>query len=323
MTLAVFLLLRGWCAAAPVTSYTDVGDCYTLAARYLQFKDEPYVIDSRLRTFECSWNFQGDTKKDFESWCKISGLRCGGRPYYVGFDSVWYRGEFMPGPRAAYMRLQDRKNDSIADYQARRSLLLERRQDSIYNLPPLPKKRATLEYLELGKSTAENLGFKYSDYIGRARFFDYEDLFTVTVQAQARGDSSFVYRTYSSVYDSSLTVFWGGSRERLALSNMTSNGVISNSYELDNFGLTFRLDGLKYSYEHSTDYEHKISGSGLLSLGQNHIFGTYQYTSTVVSSVPFLSSIPVLGLLFRHDYELVETRYIFISVYVSEVLEDL
>ena len=215
------------------------------------------------------------------------------------------------------------QSDSIADYQARRSLLLERRQDSIYNLPPLPKKRVTVEYLELGKSTAENLGFRYSDYIGRARFFDYENLFSVTLQAQARGDSSFVYRTYSSVYDSTLSVFWGGTRERLTTSNITANGVVSNSYVQDNFGLTFRLDGLKYYYEHSTDYEHRINGSGLLSLGVNHIFGTYQFTSLVVSSVPFLSSVPVIGAIFRHSAEVLETRYIFIAVYVIEVLEGL
>lgn len=321
--LAVFLLLRGWCAAAPVTSYTDVGDCYTLAARYLQFKDEPYIIDSRLRTFECSWNFQGDTKKDFEAWCKLSGLRCGGRPYYVGFDSVWYNGEFMPGPRAAFLRSEKLKSDSIADYQARRLLKAERRNDSLLNLPPLPRKRVLVEYLELGKSTAENLGFSYSDYVGRARFFDYEDLFSVTVQARKVGDTSFVYRTYSSVYDSTLSVFWGGSRDRLTVSNMTANGVISNSFVTENFGLTFRLDNLKYFYEHSTDYEHRINGTGLLNMGVNHIFGTYQYSDYVERSVPFLGSVPLLGALFRHYSEVVETRYIFISVFVSEVLEGL
>lgn len=104
---------------------------------------------------------------------------------------------------------------------------------------------------------------------------------------------------------------------------MTANGVISNSYERENFGLSFSLDGLKYSYEHSTDLEHRITGSGLLSLGVNHIFGTYQYTSNVVHSVPFLSSVPVIGAIFRYTSDVVETRYIFISVYVSELLEEL
>lgn len=323
MTLGVLLLLRGWCSAAPVTSFYDSGSCFDLAGKYLKFSDEPYIIDSRLRVFECSWNFQGDTRKDFESWCRLSGLRCGGKPYYVGFDSVWYRGEFMPSPRAAWLRLQDKRADSVAAYNAAQIERNQRRADSLLNLPPLPKKRILIEYLELGKSTADYLGFSYSDYVGRARFFDYEDLFSVTVQAQSIGDTSFVYRTYSSVYDSSLSVFWGGSRDRLTTSNITSNGVVSNNYVQDNFGLTFRLDGMKYYYEHSTDYEHKINGSGLLSLGVNHVFGTYQYSSIVSRGVPFLSSVPVLGLLFRHESEVVETRYIFISVYVSEVLEDL
>lgn len=322
MSLAVLLLLRAWCTAAP-SSYYNSGSCFDLAGEFLKFSDETYIIDSRLRAFECNWNFKGDTKADFESWCARSGLRCGGKPYFVGFDSVWYRGEYMPAPRAVYLRREDAKADSIARHSAALSERSLRRADSLANLPPLPLKRVSIEYLELGKSTADNLGFSYSDFVGRARFFDYEDLFSVTVQARRIGDTSFVYRTYSSMYDTSLTVFWGGSRDRLTTSNITSNGVVSNNYVQDNFGLTFRLDGLKYYYEHSTDYEHKINGSGLLTFGVNHIFGTYQYTSTVVSSVPFLGSVPVIGLIFRHESELVETRYIFISVYVNEFLGDL
>lgn len=315
-------LLRGLSSAAPITSYTDEGDCFSLASRYLKAAGEPYIIDSRLKDYSCSWSFDGDTKKDFEQWCKISGLRCSGRPYYVGFDSVWYKGEYMPSPRAAWLRVEDAKRDSVDRYNAALSARNLARSDSLQSLPPLPKKRVTLEYLELGKGTADYLGFSYSDFIGTARFFSYDDLFSVTVQARSIGDTSFVYRTYSSVYDSTLSVFWGGTRERLTSSNVTSNGVVSNNYQLDNFGLTFRLDGLKYYYEHSTDYEHKISGSGLLQLGVNHVFGTYQYSYTVVRSVPFLSSLPGVGVLFSYTSDVVETRYIFLSVYINELLED-
>lgn len=304
-----------------VTSFSADGSCFDLAGRYLKFIDKPYIIDSRLKGFECNWNFQGDTQKDFETWCRRSGLTCGGNPYFVGFDSVWYAGEYMPAPRAAFLRSEKSRQDSVDSYAARRAARELARADSLRDLPPLPKKRLLLEYLEMGRSTAEYLGFSYSDYIGRARFFDYEDLFSVTVQAREIGDTTFTYRTYSSVYDSALTVFWGGSRERLTASNITSNGVVSNNYQLDNFGLTFRVDGLKYYYEHSTDYEHRISGSGLLSMGTNKIFGTYQYTSNVTSGVPFLSSVPVLGVLFRHSADVVETRYIFITVHLSDVGE--
>lgn len=291
-------------------------------ARYLKYIDRPYIIDSRLKGFECNWNFQGDTQKDFETWCRRSGLTCGGKPYFVGFDSVWYGGEYMPSSRAAFLRLEQRRRDSADALSAARSAREMARADSLRDLPPLPKKRLMLEYLEMGRSTAEYLGFSYSDYIGRARFFDYEDLFSVTVQAREMGDTTFTYRTYSSVYDSALTVFWGGSRERLTASNVTSSGIVSNNYQLDNFGLTFRIDdGTKYYYEHSTDYEHKVSGSGLLSMGVNKIFGTYQYSSTVTSGVPFLSSVPVVGALFRHSADVVETRYIFITVRLSDAGE--
>lgn len=304
-----------------VTSFSADGSCFDLAGRYLKFIDKPFIIDDRLRQYQCNWNFSGDTQKDFEAWCKRSGLTCGGNPYFVGFDSVWYAGEYMPSPRAAFLRLERKRQDSADSYAAQRAARELARADSLRDLPPLPKKRLLLEYLEMGRSTAEYLGFSYSDYIGRARFFDYEDLFSVTVQAREIGDTTFTYRTYSSVYDSALTVFWGGSRERLTASNITSNGVVSNNYQLDNFGLTFRVDGLKYYYEHSTDYEHRISGSGLLSMGTNKIFGTYQFTSNVISGVPFLSSVPVLGVLFRHSADVVETRYIFITVHLSNVGE--
>lgn len=314
----LLLLLRGLSSAAPsVSSYEDEGDCFTLVSRFLKAQDEPYIVDSRLREFSCSWNFQGDTRTDFEKWCAFSGLRCGGKPYIVGFDSVWYRGERMPSPRAAWLRRQDEKSDSAAAYSAALSAAALRRADSLQNLPPLPLKTVFVEYLEIGKNTAEKLGFSYSDYIGRGVFFGYESLFSVTAQALSIGDSSFTYRSYSSVYDSTLSVFWGGSRERLASSNVTSSGIVSNSYDRDNFGLTFRLNGLKYSYEHSTDYEHKISGAGLLVLGENSIFGSYQFYSSVVRGVPFLSSLPGVGFLFSYSSEVAETRYIFIRVVVA------
>lgn len=321
--MAALLLLRGFCHSAVPTSYQDSGTCFDLAGRYLKFSGMPYIVDSRLKGYECNWNFQGNTLRDFETWCRYSGLKCGGNPYFVGFDSTWYNGEYMPVKRADFLRAERAFNDSISAASAALSERARIKADSLANLPPLPRKRVTIEYLEMGRSTAERLGFSYSDFIGSARFFDYTDLFSVSLQALDVGDTSFVYRTYSSQYDSTLSVFWGGMRDRLTSSNVTSSGIVSNNYERESFGLTFRLDGLKYSYEHSTDYEHSINGSGLLDIGVNHIFGTYQYDSQVVRSLPVLGSVPVLGFLFRHVQDISEVRYMFISVYITELLEDL
>lgn len=324
MTSLALSLLAGFCHSATIpTSYQDSGTCFDLAGRYLKFSGFPYVIDSRLKSYECNWNFQGNTLRDFETWCKYSGLRCGGNPYFVGFDSAWYNGEYMPVMRAEHLRSERRRSDSLEAFSASLAARERRRVDSLASLPPLPRKRVTIEYLEMGRSTAERLGFSYSDFIGSARFFAYNDLFSVTLQALDVGDTSFVYRTYSSQYDSTLSVFWGGLRDRLASSNITSSGIVSNNYERESFGLTFKLDGLKYHYEHSTDFEHSINGDGLLDIGVNHIFGTYQYDSQVERGLPFLRSLPVLGFLFRHVEDVHEVRYMFISVYVAELLEDL
>lgn len=278
----------------------------------MQTKNVAYVISDGIRGKYCTWNFKGDTDKDFAAWCKREGLACGGNPYYVGFDSVWHNGEFIPHQRALYLK-------SLDDQKTRE----ERKKDSLALVrDSLPTKRITIEYLEVGKKTAELLGFRYSDFIGSAKFFDYTDLFSVSMQAQDMGDTTFIYRTYSTAYDTTLSVFWGGSRDRLTQSNITSNGVVSNNYTQETYGLEFQVKSMQYTYKHSTDYEHSINGSGRLTYGRNHIFGTYQYSYQREYYIPFLGQIPVLGFLFRHTQKETEVRYIFIQVTVFQGVDD-
>lgn len=278
----------------------------------MQTRNVAYVISDGIRGKYCTWNFKGDTDKDFAAWCKREGLACGGNPFYVGRDSVWHNGDFIPHQRAIYLK-------SLDDQKARE----ERKKDSLaFVRDSLPTKRITIEYLEVGKKTAELLGFRYSDYIGSAKFFEYTDLFSVSVQAQDMGDTTFIYRTYSTAYDTTLSVFWGGSRDRLTQSNITSNGVVSNNYTQESYGLEFSVKNLQYTYKHSTDYEHSINGSGRLIYGRNLIFGTYQYTYQQTYQVPWLGSIPFLGVLFRHTNDETEVRYIFIQVTVTQGVGD-
>ena len=288
------------------------GDCYQLASRYLQETNNAYIISEGIRGKYCTWNFKGNTQADFNAWCKREGLVCGGNPFYVGYDSVWYNGEFMPHQRAIYMK-------KVEDEQRR-----ERdRQDSLRNLSlvkdTLYPKTITIEYLELGKSTAERIGFNYSEYIGSARFWDYEDLFSVTIQAKDMGDTTYIYRNYTTVYDTVLHVFWGGSRDKIKRSNVTANGIVSNDYVSETYGLTFDMRGMHYTYTHSTDYEHSISGDGRLLMGRNQIFGSYQYSYRIVQGIPVLDNIPLIGFLFRHTSDQTETRYIFIQVTIGDI----
>lgn len=295
--------------AKEVSRYVNSGDCADLVHDYLEARGVAYIISPALTGRQCDWSFKGNTLADFETWCRSNGLRCGGNPYEVKFDSVYDSdGNWTTRQRAEALARESRKADSIA-----------RRQDSIarYVAPPLPRKRVFVEYLEISRTTAEKLGFSYSEYIGTARFFGYSDLFSVTIQATEQGDTNYIYRNYSSSYDTSLTLFWGGHRQRQTSSSITSSGIISVGYEDEDYGLTFRLNGMHYSYEHSTDYEHSISGDGLLDYGENRIFGTFKSSYELETGVPWFSSIPFVGALFRHRDRTSEWRYIFIRVIVK------
>ena len=294
--------------ARTITSFQADGDCFDLATRYLKERGVAYIVSDDLRGMQCHWNFSGNTQADFDAWCRRKALSCGGNPYYVGFDSTWYAGERMPSQKAKYLKEQEEKNS---------------RRDSlsviIQTSEPLSEKTITIEYLEIGKSTADKIGFDYSEYIGSARFFGYTDLFSVSIQAKAHGDTSFVYRTYTTQYDTTLHVFWGGVRDKIKHSTVTSSGIVSNDYETETYGLTFDVQDMRYSYTHSMDFEHKIDGTGKLRWGRNKIFGSYDYTAQTVNGVPWLQDLPLIGALFRHTSTSTETRYVFILVTLSEL----
>lgn len=275
--------------AKTITAFQADGDCFDLASRYLRERGVAYIVSDDIRGMECHWNFHGNTQADFDAWCKRKALTCGGNPFYVGFDSTWYAGERMPAQRAKYLREQELKQ------QVKDSLSVIVRTSE-----PLAEKTITIEYLEIGKSTADKIGFDYSEYIGSARFFDYTDLFSVSIQAKAHGDTSFVYRTYTTQYDTTLHVFWGGVRDKIKHSTVTSSGIVSNDYETETYGLTFDVQDMRYTYTHSMDFEHKIDGTGKLRWGKNKIFGSYDYTAQTTSGIPFFKDLPLVGVLFRH-----------------------
>ena len=109
--------------SAELTKYQAEGDCYELANNYLKTRNVAFVISDALKGKSCNWNFQGKTDYDFKEWCKRTGIVCGGNPFYVGYDSVWYDGEFVPHNRALFL-----------DQQKREMKDERRKQDSILNL---------------------------------------------------------------------------------------------------------------------------------------------------------------------------------------------
>lgn len=284
---------------------------------YLKARGVAFIVSPALRGRLCAWNFQGNTQADFETWCRSEGLKCGGNPYEVKYDSAYNAEGVRTSAREAQVSLERKRREDLLSL---RSDSLRLYADSLQKAQavPLPAKRVFLEYLELSRATAEKIGFSYSEYIGRAEFFDYSDLFSVTVQARKAGDTTYTYRNYSSIYDSSLTLFWGGKRQRATSSTYAEGGFVTSNYEDEEYGLRITLEGMKYAYEHSRDYENSIRGNGLLVRGENRIFGTYKTFERTREGIPFLMEIPLLGALFRWESTTGEWRYIFLRVVVSD-----
>lgn len=313
--MALLFLLVGLSHGAQVRHFEIKGDCYETTEKFLQTKNVPFIISSALKGKECNWFFRGDVDFDFQTWCKKEGLTCGGNPYFVGYDSLYSLDGSRVPASVAHAQIRTKKEDEAKESFERR------KADSLANYipPPLPKRKIYLEYLELSKSTAERLGFSYSDYVGTAQFFSYTDLFSVSLQALSLGDTSFIYRNYSAVYDTTLSVFWGGQKQIKTSSIVTSDGFVTENLEFQEVGLKFDIENEQFKYEHSTDYENKINGAGVLVYGTNNIFGSYQAVFLKERKIPFFGDIPFIKYLFRHTEKVNEWRFIFIRVKLEEI----
>ena len=303
--------------ARNVTRFEETGDCFELVQSYLKARGVAFIVSPALRGRACAWNFQGNTLSDFETWCKSEGLTCGGNPYQVKYDSAYNAEGVRTSARQAQVSWERKRKEDRTQAQSDSVRLWSDSLQKALSVP-LPAKRVFLEYLELSRATAEKIGFSYSEYIGKAEFVDYTDLFSVTIQARKEGDTTYTYRNYSSVYDSSLTLFWGGKRQRATSSTYAEGGFVTSNYEDEEYGLRISLDGMKYSYEHSRDYENSIRGNGLLVRGENRIFGTYKTYERIRQGIPWLMDIPLLGTLFRWESTSGEWRYIYLRVVVED-----
>lgn len=301
--------------AANLKHYENTGVCYDLVKDYLNKKGVAYIIGDELKAINCDWKFKGNIDFDFKTWCEKKGLTCGGNPYFVGFDSSYsVGGSRVPSSVAHAEWREQNKKDSIEKYEFFRNDSIEK-----YQSPPLPKKSVYIEYLELSKNTAEKLGFSYSDYIGSAEFFSYTDLFSVSLQALSLGDTNFIYRNYSSIYDSTLSVFWGGQKQIKTSSTITESGFLTENLEFQEIGLKFEVNNYQYRYEHSTGEDNKITGAGVLLNDTNKIVGSYQLKSQEIRGISFLQNIPFIGYLFKHTENVSEWRFIFLRVIVKEL----
>ena len=128
-----------------------------------------------------------------------------------------------------------------------------------------------------------------------------------SLKAVSVDDTTAEFRSIEVDLDSSTTLHWGSQRKEEKGVVTYSNGVSQTDYEWRDFGLTLSLfrdtvAGVRAEYtlaqrdENNSVLKGAFGGGGLDSVSAWGVYDSYQYYEKYV---PFLSSIPLLGELFK------------------------
>lgn len=207
--------------------------------------------------------------------------------------------------------LEQRKRDSLY-------ALEQTKQDKLDSLSKirLPFISYKLEYYSYTKNFADKMGVEFNalvasgDLRGKLRLYD-----DWKAYATRTNDTSYTFRSIDVALDSALSVDWGTEEQTLKTSYVTANGIVNTDYEWRKYGLLVTLSKdtsrVKMSYVFR-DKEQNISvlqGQAFGAIGDTiRVSGQYNVSRSVVTGVPFLSSIPLLRYLFSTEQVLVDTK---------------
>lgn len=207
------------------------------------------------------------------------------------------------------------RNDSVAHAERMRQDSITRAVDSLSRLR-LPFKRYELRYYSYTKNFTDKIGVEFSGMLARGNLHDRFKIFDDwQFYATSTNDTTFTSRFVNVAFDSTLNLDWGTEEQTLKTSYVSSNGYVSNDYEWRKYGLvvTMKKDTAKtYLTYVFRDKEQNISvlqGSAVGDIGDTlTVTGQYTTSRVVRTGVPFLSSIPVLGLLFSTEQTMTDVK---------------
>lgn len=144
-----------------------------------------------------------------------------------------------------------------------------------------------------------------------------------SLKAVSVNDTTAEFRSIEVDLDSSTTLHWGSQRKEEKGIVTYSTGVTQTDYEWRDYGLTLTLTrdtvaGVRAEYilaqrdENNSILKGAFGGGGLDSVSAWGVYDSYQYYK---KGVPFLSSIPLLGLLFQSDSRDKVKSFFVIDVY--------
>lgn len=184
--------------------------------------------------------------------------------------------------------------------------------------------RFRVSFYVVSSSFVQSLGVQWTDIFSRGDFFNVPELITNwTFRAVADNDSLAEYRSLEIDLDSLASIHWGSQAKEEKSTVVYNNGVSQTDYEWRDFGLTLdisrsRKHGVSVEYklaqrdENNSVLRGRFGGGGSDSVLTYGVYDSFVYSSV---GVPFLSSVPLLGLLFKYDVKDKIRSFFVISVY--------
>ena len=184
--------------------------------------------------------------------------------------------------------------------------------------------RFRVSFYVVSSSFVQSLGIQWTDIFSHGDLFNVPELITNwTFRAVADDDSLAEYRSLEIDLDSSASIHWGSQAKEEKSTVVYNNGVSQTDYEWRDFGLTLditrtRKHGVKVDYklaqrdENNSVLRGRFGGGGSDSVLTYGVYDSFVYSSV---GVPFLSSVPLLGNLFKYDVKDKIRSFFVISVY--------
>lgn len=211
-------------------------------------------------------------------------------------------------------KMQCEQRDSLLSVARERAFVDSVRRDSI-SRQRLDFKGYRLKYFAYSKSFSDRYGVEWSQLLasgnmrGKLKLFD-----DWRIVASETNDTTFTARMVEFSVDSSLSLDWG-SEEQTLKQTYINDGVTTQDYEWRKYGLLInvRRDGqrvrMDYVFRDKDNSVSVLQGSVIGLEGDTlRLVGDYSVTRNVSSGVPFISSVPVLGNLFKVENTIVDNR---------------
>ena len=218
-------------------------------------------------------------------------------------------------------KMQCAKRDSLEQEVRKRAARDSVRVDSIRAAADSIKRlrldfaNYQLRYYAYSKGFSDRMGVEWGTLIssgnlrGKIRLFD-----DWRMVATETNDTTFTTRSVEFSVDSSLALDWG-SEEQTLKQAFVNNGVTTHDYEWRKYGLLVKVsrDGqrvrMDYVFRDKDNSVSVLQGSVIGLDGDTlRLTGEYTVNRNVDTGIPFLSSVPLLGNLFKTTQSIVDNR---------------